>query len=327
MKAIIRTKPGKHFSTMRVLEVDAPALGVNQLKLRMSASRINPVDMDLMKGFPGLKYKSPQIGGVDGAGAVIAVGPEADGFKVGDQVFFYRKFSDIGSWAEEIVIDAADCATIPSHMSPLEAGSIALPLLTAYESILALGLQRGDCILIHGAGGGVGFQAVQLALALGADVIAHGSSRDEAFLVSTGVNRFIDYRRDDFADLLGDKPPDFILDVIGGETLLKSLRLGPKKVLSVAYMDTSQMQKTGVKLPPILALLMKLMMGKYRRAARASRVELLGQVTGADGKHLSEAAELATNYAFRVRKPKLVSIQDIEESGMNESLLGKTITF
>ena len=172
MKAIIRTRAGKNLSTMRVQDIPSPTPQAGEVKIKMKASRINPADVDLMKGFPGLKFKSPQIGGVDGAGEIIALGEGVTAFKIGDPVFFYRKFTDIGTWAEEITISAADIALIPKNMSLEQAGGLALPVLTAYESLQSLEPQAGENILIHGAGGGVGFQAVQLAKAMGLTVIA-----------------------------------------------------------------------------------------------------------------------------------------------------------
>ena len=70
MQAIIRTKAGKEFSTMKVQNIESPKTQSGELKVKMVSSRINPVDMDLMKGFPSLKYKNPQIGGIDGTGIV-----------------------------------------------------------------------------------------------------------------------------------------------------------------------------------------------------------------------------------------------------------------
>ena len=156
MQAIIRTKAGKEFSTMKVQNIESPKTQSGELKVKMVSSRINPVDMDLMKGFPSLKYKNPQIGGIDGTGIVLEVGQNAKDFSVGDKVIFYRLFSDIGTWAEEITIPANYCAKIPSNIEVKDAGTIALPLLTAYDSLTQLNAKKGEKILIHGVDGGVG---------------------------------------------------------------------------------------------------------------------------------------------------------------------------
>jgi len=144
MKAIIRVKAGKDFSTMQVQEIPTPTLQSGEVKIKMATSRINPVDMDLMKGFPTLKYKKPQTGGIDGAGTITDIGQNVRDFKVGDKVFFYRKFSDIGTWAEDIAIHTDYIAKIPAHLTTEQAGTIALPLLTAYDSLQQLGAKKGE---------------------------------------------------------------------------------------------------------------------------------------------------------------------------------------
>lgn len=327
MKAIVRTKAGKEFSTMKVEEITAPTLEKNEVRINMRASRINPVDMDLMKGFPSLKYKNPQIGGIDGAGEIVELGKAVTHFEIGDAVYFYRMFSDIGTWAEEITILANHVAKIPAEISTVEAGSVALPLLTALESIQSLEPEKGKSILIHGAGGGVGFMAVQIAKKLGLEIIANGGSRDEDALKEIGVLRFINYKNEDFSAVLKNNPPDYVFDVIGKENLLKSILLKPKKVVSIALPDPSKMHKSGVKLPWIFNQLMNLMSRKFKKAAQKNKVELIGQVTGANGALLAEAAQLFSSEKLIVRSLRTIELSAIERKGLHKSDLGKTILF
>lgn len=190
MKAIIRLKAGKEFSTMKIQNIESPKVQSEELKVKMISSRINPVDMDLMKGFPSLNYKNLQIGGIDGSGIVLEVGKGVSDFKVGDKVFFYRMFSDIGTWAEEITIPANYCAKIPNNIEAKEAGAIALPLLTAFDSLQQLNAKKGEKILIHGIGGGVGFQAMQVAKQMGLYVIGTGSQSDKHDLEKAGICKY-----------------------------------------------------------------------------------------------------------------------------------------
>ena len=258
MKAIIRTKEGKEFSTMKVQNIENSKTQSGELKVKMVSSRLNPVDMDLMKGFPTLKYRNPQIGGIDGAGIVLEVAPNVKDFSVGDKVIFYRLFSDIGTWAEEINIPANYCAKIPNNIDVKEAGTIALPLLTAYDSITQLNAKKGEKILIHGVGGGVGFQALQVAKQMGLFVIGTGSQSEKAVLDKAGLDQFIDYKTQDFSQVLKVKEVDYVFDVLGDDILKKSIALQPKKVVSVKFVDTSNMHKAGVNLPGIMKWLMKI---------------------------------------------------------------------
>ena len=326
MKAIIRTKEGKEFSTMKVQNIENSKTQSGELKVKMVSSRLNPVDMDLMKGFPTLKYRNPQIGGIDGAGIVLEVAPNVKDFSVGDKVIFYRLFSDIGTWAEEINIPANYCAKIPNNIDVKEAGTIALPLLTAYDSITQLNAKKGEKILIHGVGGGVGFQALQVAKQMGLFVIGTGSQSDKAVLIKAGLDQFIDYKTQDFSQVLRTKEVDYVFDVLGEDILKKSIALQPKKVVSVKFVDTANMHKAGVNLPGIMKWLMKIMMGKYVKLAKKNKVELVGQVTGANGKMLQNALDsISQNYI--PRDFKTLSLTDISTNGLTKTDVGKVIVF
>lgn len=326
MQAIIRTKAGKEFSTMKVQNIESPKTQSGELKVKMVSSRINPVDMDLMKGFPSLKYKNPQIGGIDGTGIVLEVGQNAKDFSVGDKVIFYRLFSDIGTWAEEITIPANYCAKIPSNIEVKDAGTIALPLLTAYDSLTQLNAKKGEKILIHGVGGGVGFQALQVAKQMGLFVIGTGSQSEKAVLDKADLDQFIDYKTQDFSQVLKVKEVDYIFDVLGDDILKKSIALQPKKVVSVKFVDTSTMLKAGVNLPGIMKWLMKMMMSKFVKLAKKNNVELIGQVTGANGKMLQKAVDLiSVNYISR--NFKSLSLTDISTNGLAKTDVGKVIIF
>ncbi len=326
MQAIIRTKAGKEFSTMKIQNIESPKVQSEELKVKMISSRINPVDMDLMKGFPSLNYKNLQIGGIDGSGIVLEVGKGVSDFKVGDKVFFYRMFSDIGTWAEEITIPANYCAKIPNNIEAKEAGAIALPLLTAFDSLQQLNAKKGEKILIHGIGGGVGFQALQVAKQMGLYVIGTGSQSDKHDLEKAGIDQLIDYKIQDFSQVLKTKEVDYIFDTLGDAILKKSIALQPKKIVSVKYVDTSQMHKAGVNLPVIMKWLMKIMMGKFTKLAKKNSVQLIGQVTGANGKMLQKAVDLiSVNYISR--NFKSLSFTDISTNGLTKNDVGKVIVF
>ena len=327
MKAIIRTKAGKNLSTMVIQELPSPEPLPGQIKIRVQSSRINPVDIDLMKGMPFLKYQNPQIGGVDGAGEVLAVGSEIQQFKPGDQVFFYRKFTDIGTWAEEVVLDAKDAAHVPSNLSTLEAGAITLPLLTAYEALKELDAQAGERILIHGAGGGVGFQAVQLAKALGLQVIANAGPRDKKALEDLGVKQFINYKKQAFDQVLSPGSVDYIFDVLGGDMLIRSIALKPKKVVSTSFPNIDKLHKTGINMPGWLKWIMRIATSKFPKAANRNSVQLIGQVTGANGQLLQEVADQVKRQQYIVRPFPTLTLKEVATKGLEGSLVGTVLQF
>lgn len=326
MKALIRKKAGKEFSTLEVQQINRPVTQSGELKVKMVSSRINPVDMDLMKGFPGLKYKNLQIGGIDGAGIVMESGQNAMGFAAGDRVFFYRLFSDMGTWAEEITIPVNYCAKIPNHITTEEAGAIALPLLTAYEGLKQLNAKKGERILVHGAGGGVGFQVLQVAKQMGLYVVGTAGEGDRVELEKAGLDQFIDYKVNDFFQVLKAKEVDYVFDTLGGEVLKKSLALKPRKVVSVKFADTAQMHKTGVHLSAVMNWLIKWMMKRFTQMAKKYDVELMGQVTGANGRMLEEAIK-GMGPGFVSRSYKTLKFTDISTRGLTRNDIGKVIIF
>ncbi len=327
MRAIIRTKAGKEFSTMKVQNIASASIQANEVKIKMTSSRINPVDMDLMKGMPFIKYKNPQIGGIDGAGTIIEIGKNVTNFKTGDNVFFYRLFTDIGSWADEITINEKFIAKIPSNTTVVQAGAIALPLLTAYDSLMQLNAKPNEKILIHGAGGGVGFQAVQLAKQMNLYVIATASESDKQVLEQAGVNKIINYKNQQFEQILKQGDVDYVFDILGDETLLKSISLKPKKIVSLKYIQPENMYKAGMNLPGILKWIMKLTMKKFDKKAKQNNVQLIGQVTGGNGKLLQQASDMVSKMNYINRNYPILKISEIEQKGLSKSDIGKIIIF
>ncbi len=327
MKAIVREGRGKDLSNMKVRELPEPKPQKGQVIVKMAAARINPADLSLMKGMPGLKFTSPQIGGIDGAGTILESGDGTSPWKAGDKVFVYRKFSDIGTWAEKISIPSDWIAKIPESMELRSAGSISLNLTTAYDCLQELQPETGEKILIHGAGGGVGFMAILLSKAMGLRIFANCSSRDFEKLKQAGISNLIDYKRENFEDVLREEKMDYILDVIGGDTLIRSIRMKPKVVVSTAYSEVNKLHKAGIEFPAILKWIMKLVMSKYPKTAREHSVELIGQITGPNGKLTNQASALISPFASLVKTGILLSIEQIEKEGFPAKSLGNVISF
>jgi NADPH:quinone reductase-like Zn-dependent oxidoreductase len=325
MKAIVRIKSGKEFTGIEVLDVPIPEPKENEVLIKIAAARVNPVDMDLMKGMPGLSFAPNQIVGVDGAGTIQKLGQGVNGFAIGDKVFFYRLFTHIGSWAEFVTVPADWLAKVPSEVDLKSVASISLPLLTAFESLKALNLKPDESVLIHGAGGGVGFCAVQFALTFGAKVYATASGKDLEELKNLGVHHVVDYKEQRFDQMIKQGEVDAVLDVLGGETLLRSIALKPKRIVSLHFMDLNQMPKSGMKVNLLFRLLIPMLMKKFKKSANQNGVILLGQVTGANGKKLQEAADLFFGKGGKVKTPQIIGFSEIAKGGLKRRDIGKII--
>ena len=209
--------------------------------VRVQAAGVNPVDWKTRQGRGAAAgdLDSPIILGWDIAGVVEAIGYGVTGFAVGDEVFGMARFPAFGkAYAEYVAAPVSDIAKKPAALSFTEAAAAPLVTLTAWQALFeAADLQSGQTILIHGAAGGVGHIAVQLAKWKGARVIGTASAQNADFLRSLGVDQVIDYTRERFEDVARDI--DVVLDTRGGATLKRSFAvLKPGGVL-VSITETS----------------------------------------------------------------------------------------
>ncbi|KUN90403.1 NADPH:quinone oxidoreductase, partial [Streptomyces resistomycificus] len=223
MRAFVVTK---YKEPLQEADVPEPTVGEHDVLVRVEAAGLNPLDEKIHTGeFKQiLPYKLPLILGNDVAGTVISVGTAVRGFKPGDEVYARPHQDRIGTFAERIAIAEGDLALKPASISMEEAGSLPLAALTAWQALVERGKVRpGQKVLIHAGAGGVGSIAIQLAAHLGASVATTASASNADFVRALGADTVIDYRSQDFEQLLTGY--DLVLDSIGGETLEKSLRV------------------------------------------------------------------------------------------------------
>lgn len=200
-----------------------PRIQSDDLLIRVRAAAVNPVDWKIREGYLQgfLHHMLPLILGWDVAGTVVEVGPQATGFKVGDEVYARPDIERDGAYAEYIAVKASEAALKPATLDFIHAAAVPLAALTAWQSLVdAAQLQAGQTVLIHAAAGGVGSFAVQLAKARGVRVIATASAVNTGIAAELGADQFIDYTRTRFEQVA--KEVDVVLDTIGGETQERS---------------------------------------------------------------------------------------------------------
>ncbi|MFD0581446.1 NADP-dependent oxidoreductase [Dactylosporangium darangshiense] len=162
--------------------------------------------------------------GWDVSGVVEAIGPGVTLLAAGDEVFgMPRQPEPAGTYAEYVAVPARHLVRKPLAISHVEAAALPLVSLTAWQALVDVAAVRpGQRVLVHAAAGGVGHVAVQIAKALGAEVIGTASAAKHAFVRSLGADRVVDYTAEDFAEVVSDV--DVVLDTIGGEYGPRSLR-------------------------------------------------------------------------------------------------------
>lgn len=223
MKAFVLERYGKK-SALRLADVPMPELRDDEIMVQVHAAGVNPLDYKIRDGEfkPLLSYQLPLILGHDVAGEVVKVGRHVRQFKPGDEVYSRLDDFRIGTFAEFVSVKEASLALKPKNLTMEEAASIPLVALTAWQALVEkASLKKGQKVFIQAGSGGVGIFAIQLAKHLGATVATTTSTGNVAWVKGLGADVVIDYKNDDFENVLSGY--DVVLNSQDGKTLQKSL--------------------------------------------------------------------------------------------------------
>jgi NADPH:quinone reductase-like Zn-dependent oxidoreductase len=239
---------------LHLLERPLPEPGPCQVRLRVRAVSLNHLDLWVRRGVPGHRFPLPIIPGCDLAGTITAVGPGVAGWEVGAEALvapgtgcgrcleclsgrehlcrWYAIFGETrdGGCAEEAVVPSVQLLPPPRGLSPAEAVSLPLSLLTAWHMLVDRARVRpGETVLVQAGASGVGIFAVQVARLFGATVYATAGSEEKARRVrALGASEVILYRERDFLEevrrLTAKRGVDVVADTIGAETFDRSIR-------------------------------------------------------------------------------------------------------
>jgi NADPH2:quinone reductase len=205
---------------------DPPPPGPGEIQVRIAARGVQYVDVLMLAGQYQFRPEPPFIPGSEAAGHVVAVGPDVTSFAVGDAVMSRHT---LGALAELGNAKADLCDKVPPGLSMAQAGVFRGAYTTAYHALLQRGrLKAGEWVLVHGAAGGIGIAAIQVAKTFGARVIATaGSQEKRAACLEEGADHAIDYRSgflDQVKALTGGRGVDIVYDPIGDKVAEESLR-------------------------------------------------------------------------------------------------------
>ncbi len=207
-------------------DIQVPAPGEGQLKIKQHACGVNFIDTYFRSGLYPSPVGLPFVAGNEGAGEVTEVGPGVCGFKVGDRVAYVVP---LGAYAQERLLPAARAVKVPDNISYEQAAAMMLKGMTAeYLLHRTFKVQKGSTILVHAAAGGMGAILCQWANHIGATVIGTAGSKEKAELAKAhGAHHTILYREEDFAEkvkeITGGKLCDVVYDGVGADTFPKSL--------------------------------------------------------------------------------------------------------
>lgn len=249
MRAVVYDRFTEDFDALEVREVPEPKLAPGSVLIEVRAASVNPVDWKVMAGRLDaiMPTQFPVIPGWDVAGVVIATGADTPEFQVGDEVMAYARKDVVGAgtFAERVAVPVSAVAAKPASLSWEQAGALPLAGGTALRAIDALGELHARTVLIHGASGGVGSFAVQIAIARGARVIGTASERNHDYLRGLGAHP-IAYG-DGLADRVRahlDGPVDAVADFAGG-TLRATMDMLDPDGVHVSIADSSASDQGG----------------------------------------------------------------------------------
>ena len=205
---------------------DPPAPAAGEVQVRIGARGAQYVDVLMLAGKYQFRPEPPFVPGSEAAGEVVAIGPDVTRFRIGDRVMSRHR---LGAFAELGNASAENCDPIPAAMSLEEAAVFRGAYNTAYHALLQRGrLKEGEWMLIHGAAGGIGIPAIQIAKLFGAEVIATASTEEKRSACrAEGADYTIDYRsgfRDKVMELTQGRGVDIVYDPVNGPTFEELLR-------------------------------------------------------------------------------------------------------
>ncbi|MEA3235004.1 NADP-dependent oxidoreductase [Pseudomonas mosselii] len=293
MKAFIIDRYGKDV-VGRIAEMPVPALGDDDVLVRVHAAGVNALDVKLRNGeFKRvLPYRLPLILGNDLAGTVLRVGARVTRFKPGDDVYARPGQARIGSFAEQIAVTQQALARKPANLSMEQAAALPLVALTAWQVLVETAqLKPGQKVLIHAGSGGVGSIAIQLAKHLGAFVATTTGTGNVEWVKALGADVVIDYKRQDFTRELRDY--DVVLSGLEAGTLERSVQiLKPGgQLISISGPPTPEFAaEQGMAWP--LRQVLRLLSRRIRKRCEALGVRYRFVFMRADGRQLEAITRL-----------------------------------
>ena len=249
MQGISITEPGDA-DVLQITEVEAPTAGPGQVVVDMVAAGVNRADvMQRLGHYPPPKGASP-LPGLELSGRVLEVGPEVEGWSVGDEVC---ALVDGGGYAERVLVPAAQLLPVPKGVDLTAAAGLPEVACTVWSNVfMTANLQPDETFLVHGGSSGIGTMAIQLAKAAGARVAVTAGSEDKlAFCRELGADIAINYREQDFVEEVraatDGHGADVVLDLMGARYLPRNVDLlatsGRLVVIGLKGFDQSAVAK------------------------------------------------------------------------------------
>ena len=317
MKVAVLNNYDKNGTKLEVREMALPSPDDHEVLIKVYTAAVNPLDNMIIRGEVKLvvPYKLPLVLGNELAGVVEKVGSSVTKFKAGDRVYGRMPLNKIGAFAEYAAVAENALAIIPDYLSFDEAATVPLTALTAMQAFEIMKPKSGETIFISGGTGSLGAMAIPIAKSLGLTVYTNGSADNEERVKELGTDRFIDYKKENYAEVLKDV--DYVLDTLGDRELpneFKVLKRGGSLVSLRGLPNGRFAKRAGLSF--IKQLLFKLAGSKYDKMAAAKNQTYDFLFVHEDGGQLEELSKI-----FNAENPLETSIDTIYTlAQVNEAL-------
>lgn len=297
-------------------DVPEPTIGPRDVLVDIRAASVNPIDIRVRRGELRrlVKYTFPLVMGTDLAGVVIASGQDVRGFSVGDEVFARPNRQRIGSFAERISVHEDEVALKPNSLTFEEAASIPLVALTSRQAMIDVAnIKPGHKVLIQAGAGGVGTFAIQLAKHLGAYVATTASKAKHELVRSLGADEVVDYRSQDFAQIL--RGYDMVFDTLGGDALIRSFDVLREGGIVVSVSGPPDLELTrDWPMPLYVRVAIRAISWRVRRIAKQRKCRYRFMLMRPSGAQLAEIAALIDEGVIRPVIDRVYSFDRVGEA-------------
>ena len=315
MKAAVLTGYDKNGRMLEIRDVPMPEMKDNDVLVKILTAGVNPLDNMIIKGEVKMivPYSFPLVMGNEFAGIVEKVGKSVRKFKPGDRVYGRMELKRIGAFAEYTAIDQGAIARVPEYLSDEEAASVPLTALTAMQTLALMKPKKGETLFISGGTGSLGAMAIPVAKSYGLTVITNGNGASEERVRRLGADRFIDYKKEDYAKVLSNV--DYVLDTLGNRELEKefSILKDGGRLVSLRGMPNGEFAaRTGMSM--IKRLLLKVAGRKYDQMAARRNQKYYFVFVHEDGAALERISEIFGQNHLEASVDGVFSLDDVNEA-------------
>ena len=315
MKAAILTGYRKNGCDLVLRDVPVPEVSAQEVLVKVHTAGVNPLDNMIIHGEVKMivPYRFPLVMGNELVGTIEKVGAGVSGFSVGDRVYGRMPLRKIGAFAEFAAIDQSAIAKVPAYLSDEEAACVPLTALTAQQAFELMQPTPGETIFISGGTGSLGAMAIPMAKSYGLTVITIGSAVNRDRVLALGVDRFIDYKTEDYGTVLSDV--DYVLDTLGDRELPKEFSILKRggKLVSLRGMPNGEFAaRSGMS--AFKRMLFKVVGRKYDQMAAKKNQRYYFIFVHEDGAGLERISEIFAERHIEASVDEVFSLADVNKA-------------